>query len=102
MTISGTVLSARVSPQLAATRHPARAGSSCHAARAVVGLGVTRMPGTGRRGIRRHTGVLACSASRIQVATMLSGLSEIDVIPRPTSQSAKSGWSDGPCPQMPT
>ena len=41
-------------------------------------------------------------ARRFQVSTTVSGFSEIDAMPSSASQSAKSGWSLGPWPQMPT
>ena len=41
-------------------------------------------------------------ARRCQVSTTESGFSEIETIPSAASQSAKSGWSLGPWPQMPT
>src|SRR6185369_10068107 len=41
-------------------------------------------------------------ASCRQVAITLSGLSEIEEIPWSASHRAKSGWSLGPWPQMPT
>jgi hypothetical protein len=47
-------------------------------------------PGRGRQAVRRR-----------QVATTVSGLSDIEPIPCSTSQSARSGWSLGPWPQMP-
>ena len=46
--------------------------------------------------------VAACLASLSQVSTTVSGLSDMLSILRSTSHSARSGWSDGPCPQMPT
>ncbi len=41
-------------------------------------------------------------ASAIHVDTTVSGLSEMLSIPCSTSHCAKSGWSEGPWPQMPT
>src|SRR5579862_7271709 len=41
-------------------------------------------------------------ASAVQVSTTESGFSEIDTMPSSASQAAKSGWSLGPWPQMPT
>ena len=41
-------------------------------------------------------------ASRSQVSTTVSGLSDIDSMPCSSSHSARSGWSEGPWPQMPT
>ena len=38
----------------------------------------------------------------IQVSTTVSGLSDIDSMPWSSSHSARSGWSEGPWPQMPT
>ena len=42
------------------------------------------------------------AASNFQVSTTLSGFNEMDVIPCSTSHLAKSGWSLGHWPQMPT
>ena len=41
-------------------------------------------------------------ASRSQVSTTVSGFSDIDSMPCSSSHSARSGWSEGPWPQMPT
>src|SRR5690606_31339640 len=41
-------------------------------------------------------------ASLSQVSTTVSGLSETDSMPCSISHWARSGWSDGPWPQMPT
>src|SRR5256885_13770369 len=41
-------------------------------------------------------------ARRCQVATTLSGFSEMEAMPSSASHWAKSGWSEGPWPQMPT
>ena len=41
-------------------------------------------------------------ARRVQVSITESGFSEIETMPSAASQSAKSGWSLGPWPQMPT
>jgi len=43
-----------------------------------------------------------CFASASQVATTVSGLSDMLSICWSTSHCARSGWSDGPWPQMPT
>ena len=54
-------------------------------------------------GMRRKTRYFAAFfASIIQVDTTVSGLSEMLSMPCSTSHCARSGWSDGPCPQMPT
>src|SRR5690349_10053808 len=41
-------------------------------------------------------------ASRSQVSTTVSGFKETESMPSSTSHSAKSVWSLGPWPQMPT
>ena len=41
-------------------------------------------------------------ARRSQVSTTVSGLSDTDSMPSCISHSARSGWSEGPWPQMPT
>ena len=40
-------------------------------------------------------------ASLSHVSTTVSGFSDIDSMPCSISHSARSGWSLGPCPQMP-
>src|SRR5262249_60552655 len=46
--------------------------------------------------------LLAHLASASQVSTTVSGLSDMLSIFCSTSHCARSGWSDGPWPQMPT
>src|SRR5690606_28510294 len=63
-----------------------------------------RRNGGGRRrggGGRVHQADLSL-ASLSQVSTTVSGLSDTDSMPCRISHSARSGWSDGPWPQMPT
>src|SRR5690242_10053667 len=53
--------------------------------------------------MRRKTRYFAAFfASIIQVDTTVSGLSEMLSMPCSTSHCARSGWSEGPCPQIPT
>ena len=62
----------------------------------------TRMRALARRAAALVRAVAAPSASASQVATTVSGLSDMLSMLRSTSHCARSGWSDGPCPQMPT
>mmetsp|Transcript_53285 Transcript_53285/g.125039 ORF Transcript_53285/g.125039 Transcript_53285/m.125039 type:complete len:203 (-) Transcript_53285:2310-2918(-) len=62
----------------------------------------TKSPGSPAEnpGARRELAVYL-PARRCQVSMTVSGFSEIDTMPSSASQSAKSGWSLGPWPQMP-
>ena len=78
-------------PARARSRSPAATTTSC----------TWRWSSDQRRAQRRRYTTLRRVASRFQVSTTLSGLSEIETMPSSASQSAKSGWSLGPWPQMP-
>ena len=56
---------------------------------------------TMRRPISRRAPQRACLASASQVSTTVSGFSDMLSMLCSTSHCARSGWSDGPCPQMP-
>ena len=61
-------------------------------------------PSIGRSAERGATSAISTSCRRAasQVSTTVSGLSDMLSMPCSTSHCARSGWSDGPCPQMPT
>src|SRR5262249_7228903 len=86
---------------------PQRAGNACAQAGIHAGRRALRAQAAdataGSDGVATVlTSAAGAPARNIQVSTTVSGLSEMLVIPRSASHRARSGWSDGPCPQIPT